>query len=812
MADLNEPQTFFVKYNLYKKATERIGGWIAETAASIGFDVQEKNQKQSQPKPRKRGGKKNKKTSSAGNATTIYKLRVSDFVPMATAIAEAGSEAGSEIMVPIADGDRKSDLRHEYFIKILEDTFAKLRPFLSIGVPQAAHNGAQDTPASGLASQNRFASLTVEEAAALIDEEALPEEDLAGAPTAELQQDQEDNEEDFWLALSLLLQEHEDMRKTVLETWNKYKDGKVDLIVAAMATDTAIKLAQKAEAQFELLVTRPTSYPANEYPVWSLPAVLIAKPSNIIGATAITQVEAHFDVWPIYAGLKFYLHKHMTKKTVPQVVAKDLRDPNVHERTLRAIELAQMMRLITELPERPKLWDMVSQGLLDMFKTHQIPMWLTFGVQLHFDSQDVLGDDTKRAHFESEVYLNGMLGSSQEVTDNSEDPFLPENIQDECYVQMRMAYNDMSPWVNYDGLKEQWVALAKSPKIGGHPILKLLRNGDFYFYRQHPLLCGMMKYHWFLHWHAAGISHEATSVSLFMMAHIYVGTRLLHPSDPVWPDMEFVLFNQDPRYVLFKMPDTPQEARDVFDLATAQRTVKMIGTYSLDRLNLDRDDLGLPRYDPSMKSRLFRDASVFGDTVYLPRGASGCWVTKIPGGAFNGKIDTIVRVLLQAQDPGATRGRLARAMQASDTNSPREPLSSRDGLTSVAILQHFAFWLQADMADLCFDWTQMQRQCSRAWQVIYKALELDPLWDKRLSALGQTPQRAAEAIISTAGHYPRFMERARQALRSYLEHEKHHEMPCSEAWVMSMVKYHAKTARLFRDDGPLSVDTLYKGW
>jgi hypothetical protein len=37
----------------------------------------------------------------------------------------------------------------------------------------------------------------------------------------------------------------------------------VDLIVAAMTTDMAIRLAQKAEAEFDLVVKRPKLYPAH---------------------------------------------------------------------------------------------------------------------------------------------------------------------------------------------------------------------------------------------------------------------------------------------------------------------------------------------------------------------------------------------------------------------------------------------------------------------------------------------------------------------------------------------------------------------
>ena len=325
----------------------------------------------------------------------------------------------------------------------------------------------------------------------------------------------------------------------------------------------------------------------------------------------------------------------------------------------------------------------------------------------------------------------------------------------------------------------------------------------------------MLKYHFFLHWHAAGISHEATSTSLLMMVHVYVGSQLGCPDSPKWPDMEYALFNQDPRWVLFKFPETPEEARDAFDLATAQRTVKQLGTYSLDRLNFERTDLGLPRYDPSNKAQLFRDASVFGDTVYLPKGASGCWIQKVPGGAFDGKLDAIVKALLEASDPKQTRGRLARAMNASQ-GLTLEPINRKKGLTSIAILLHYAYWLHADMVDMCFDWAQMQRQCSDAWKSIYHALSEDPLWDTSLSRFKNPPQKAADAITNPSpvtGNYPRFINITGSALKDYLT-EKDEEMDCERQGVCikTMIKYHGNTARLFTDDGPLSVDLLYKRW
>ncbi|CAN9083691.1 unnamed protein product [Alternaria alternata] len=455
------------------------------------------------------------------------------------------------------------------------------------------------------------------------------------------------------------------------------------------------------------------------------------------------------------------------------------------------------MRIIAEAVERPPLLDMVSRGLLDMFSEHTIPMWLTYGVQLHFDSLDILGEESAifRPRMESQYYLTHLIISQEAIEKDWEDPMMPKTPQYALYNSFKDVFNDTSPWVFHDGFSKQWERLKKDPKVGGHPIFRVLKSKPHYLYEHNPLLCGMMKYHTLVHWYAAGISHEATSCSLLFMAHVYMDTQLRSPSDPVWPDMEFMLFSQDPRYLLLKRPpESPEEARTLFDIASN------------------------PRYDPNNKTRFFRDASVFGDSVYLPRGAVASWINKKPGGAFNGKIDTIAKALLAASSPDATRGRLARAMQASQEKQglKLEPLNGKEGLTLIAILQHFAFWLQADMPDLCFNGALMQRQCSDTWKAIYKALERDPAWDSSFSKFGKSAQRAANAIISTSvieGKYPHFIDIARKAMLECLQQQDSGlGCPRSEVCLMDMVKYHKRAARLLTDDGPLSIDNLYKGW
>ncbi|CAN9135973.1 unnamed protein product [Alternaria sp. RS040] len=416
MSGLNESQIFLAKYHLSKKATPTIAGWIAETAASIGFDVKTKDQKQQKPKSKSKKGAKGrgKQKATGGSSSTVYQLGVSDFVPMAEAIAKAGEQAESEIMVPVAlcrHFSRAIQTRRKarILIKILEDTFASLKPFLGTGGPEPARNNVSDTTTSGLSSRNRFAGLTVDELAAVADEEDIAEDTLSEFSGVKLEEVEEDKEDDFWVAVALMLQEQQDMREVVRENWEKYKSGEVDLVVAAMTTDTAIKLAQGAEAKFDL-------------------------------------------------------------------------------RTLRAIELAQVMRIIAKAVKRPPLLDMVSRGLLDMLSEHTIPMWLTYGVQLHFDSQDILGERTHRPHFELQVYLNHLIGSQRETMEEWEDPMMSKEVQYECYNPFKEAYNEMSRWANHDGFNEQWERLKKDPKVGRHPIFRKLESEPFYLYRHNPLL------------------------------------------------------------------------------------------------------------------------------------------------------------------------------------------------------------------------------------------------------------------------------------------------------------------------------------
>lgn len=176
------------------------------------------------------------------------------------------------------DIEEDSNERHNYFITILEDAFRLLRPLLSFG-PEAYRPKKQGVDPDVLPLTNRFADLTVEDVAAIVEQEGAEEANLPNVKNVVFEQDETEIEEELKFAVGLFLEELQTMSDAACAQWKKYENNEIDLVVAAMTTDTAIKLAQRPEIEFDLVVKRPKSYSTESFPAWKLLDVF-AKLSN----------------------------------------------------------------------------------------------------------------------------------------------------------------------------------------------------------------------------------------------------------------------------------------------------------------------------------------------------------------------------------------------------------------------------------------------------------------------------------------------------------------------------------------------------
>ncbi|KAF2123222.1 hypothetical protein BDV96DRAFT_593660 [Lophiotrema nucula] len=664
------------------QARHAIHRWVARRDVAIGWLRGGGKQGKAKGSGKKKGGKRVKQPGA-----TSYVLRVSDFVPMAQAIATAEEQ----VMVPVAltklfnrairtrrkvanwfklkdDADQESNSRHHYFITVLEDAFKVLRPFTSRG-PQPARSGAQADASASIPFENRFANLTVEEAAEFADEFESSEAGLPEVAKVVLEQDETDLEEELRLAISLLLQELGNMGTVVRGNWQKYRNGDIDLIVAAMVTDTAIQLAQKAEAEFDLVVPRSTKYPSLTFPVGKL------------------------------------------------------------------------------LPSR---------YVRDLFSHNSRYIASIFAVQMLLDSQDVLGDKCGSPCFELTLHLNNLIRRFNQVA-KSDGPFLPDKIKENAYTDYSGFYEsliDVQNWVLDKGFEVQFTKLARNPRVASHPLLKKLRTDEDYknyVLAKNPLLCGMMKYDLYLRYHVAGLRHEYRSLSICMMSHVYI-TGLLqnNSSNPVWPDMEQVIYAQDPEWLFVGgLPKTLKEAATKFHIVCGSPATNKARDVAIRNMKMNVHKL-----------RDFRETRVFAEGVYLPDSADRV------------RTDALIKRLLEAMRGVYPRSRLAKhfvSTQNPEAIFSSEKLFREKLLTPEVILENFAIWLQADMTDLYFD--------------------CDP-------------------------RFPRFLDMAYELIMDAIDAETEQDRNQAEGdcCILTVAAYHQAAAKVFSNPGPLHISTLYKNW
>jgi hypothetical protein len=279
--------------------TEYIASWLLQKATECGFKRKLKPDRQSSVSSSSQASSTS--TVQNGTQTAEYLVAMSEFEPMAQIISENASKiqfppSVETIFDRVINGRKdvnkkhtslprykrnlKKDRSHEHFISVVERAYEKLKPYVSVKSRQRKNGttGPNVPETAGVAMQNSFSGLTVDDTPEYSEigptsptgeaEEAPPE-----MPPVHIDRDEEGLEEEFHFLILLLLEELHKITEVVLNLWEAYRNGQLDVVVPSLATNIAIDLVRQAEADLDELVVRPKKYPASKYPVWTLPAV-----------------------------------------------------------------------------------------------------------------------------------------------------------------------------------------------------------------------------------------------------------------------------------------------------------------------------------------------------------------------------------------------------------------------------------------------------------------------------------------------------------------------------------------------------------
>ena len=819
MATLDHADTFLSTYKQYKRDTEYIAGWLAETAKTTGYEL--RTRKAPMAKKKRSGKKKPSKPRPEGKE---FIIGVNEFVPMAEAIAQTGSD----MLVPVAlsrvfnnaiqtrrkvanwfktkvHSDDDSNKRHHYFITVLEDAFRVLRPHISVGLPKTARGESRTEEVSDIALENRFANLTVEEASDMADEIGVDTTDLPEVAKVVLEQDETELEEDLMFAVHLFFLELQKTRDVVREMWRRYQNATVDIIVATCVTEEAVKFAKQAEVEFDLVVSRPKKYPVETFPL----ALLLEELWNSADEGANAGNDIAFQ--PVHTALKMYLNKvkeNTGKPRLPAIVPADFGSQRPHKDTLAALEYAQVIRLTMFSAKKPLVRPAPWLAIEDIFREGQLKVSNVFAVQAHVDTLDILGDRSHEPAFEFSNHFQHLLIRKFSKMQEFEDPFMPVNVYEDALQSYMTILDDAQDWEVKNGFNEQWDNLNALARLRNHPTLKMLRqeaNREYMFKRQ-PLFCGLLKYRLYAEYHAAGMRHESQSMMICMMAQIYVTGRLLSPAQSVWPDMEVVLFAQNPQWLFFGgYPIRVEEARKKYMLAFGVSATNFAGDVSIERILRNKKVSKTGFHE-------FRESGAFGDGVFH-RGNNGELLDgDLRGGAAVCKdmTERLFRLTKSLDSPSASVpwGRIAREMlQTQQQNdvvpSPKSPKMRK---SPAEVLEDLAKWLQADTPDLYFDWPQMQRSCAG----VLKAIDADL---RRNFSNWQDMKRAKHCMDPVLDILlnDRFLEVAIAVMKRTMMGKKNKDLE-GDTCLQSLAVYHRNSAKLLVSDGPLNPRTLHQGW
>ncbi|KAH7088848.1 hypothetical protein FB567DRAFT_578634 [Paraphoma chrysanthemicola] len=500
----------------------------------------------SKSRARSKGAKKNKTNRKTGKSgiEKQYLIKVSDFVPLATAIADNGTM----VLIPVAlsklfnraiqsrksvstwvksksiGADSGSSTTHHYFVSILEDAFRLLRPFMSSG-PRVAKNTQDRGDHGSNRIEDRFANLTVEDFAEVVEEEGIHEKDLPVVATVVLEQDDAELEDELKFATSTFVRDLRNIREIACDQWRLYKAGKVDLIVAAMTTDMTVRLVQKAEAEFDLVVKRPKQYPTTTHPLWTL-----------------------LELWTTSNSLN------------TQIDEADGQDETGDVSISQAVCVDQICR---------------GTSLADA---------------------DIVGEQFGQPFVELANHLHKLVRQNNKCVKDLYSPFLPEHILEDIFQTAGETLRECQRWVTFLGFDEQWESLKQNKQVASHPVLKKLRKESNYLLRHNPILCGMHKYEIYLIYYAAGMKLEHQTLAIVMMAHLFITGGLENTIQtgltlPNWPDMELALYAQDDAWIfgVYVGADKFSEEEHTVctpttDSITTRLTDSMAKPHSWDRL------------------------------------------------------------------------------------------------------------------------------------------------------------------------------------------------------------------------------------
>jgi hypothetical protein len=602
------PEFLQSSYARYKADTNTFATWLLETANQCGY--QPPTLSAAVP-PAKRGKQKGKKGDSDAADAVPYSVTTKDLQKLADVVAESALTVPRSVLTIakraiklrktvtswfLGQGDSASDKRHAHFITALEKICETLEWKLNQTgskpdtrkSPQPTTVDEQSDDAEAAAFLNKFAVLTVEEPQ---DTAAPTQPTTAGSKTlvkVKVVEEDENQAADLYLGhlffkTLCLLQDLQNMRNFLSITWAEYRDGKIDLMNAAVVTDSALQLARDLikDLEADWRKSLPSDRKDNiQNLVFNL-AVMnrggSAAPSTEIGLPynknmadvaewcyVPTRVLLESFAAVLQAGhLPVFKKGHFGTYNPRADRERMPLGERFNEDKIVLLSILPEFCMLDTFKIQMPTEDVLTRGLADFAKNKRVTLWLCFASQIFLDVHHTMRHSALDAF--GDLRMSGLrivktIKEYQQLVKTHPTPkFWPK----EGDMEIQGISNTVESWIIKD-LFHDLRTQSGLDRVGPPPEKHALLS-------QHPVLCGLFLFNLNLRMQFVGQQLVTQWYDVQQLAFLY---NLVVKSSPVhkslsWPDMDaFIKIHGESHIFIGSRPTNAAESLQRLELAT----------------------------------------------------------------------------------------------------------------------------------------------------------------------------------------------------------------------------------------------------
>ncbi|KAK8050793.1 hypothetical protein PG994_012523 [Apiospora phragmitis] len=118
------------------------------------------------------------------------------------------------------------------------------------------------------------------------------DEKLPTKINVQVQRDEDDIERDFFLAIYIFLKELNEARAFIKSTWKDVATDPFRIPHAALQSNLGIQMVRRAEMSPENFLERPERFPASTFPTWTFPFIFLFKIVGFLEPAAVAKLPA----------------------------------------------------------------------------------------------------------------------------------------------------------------------------------------------------------------------------------------------------------------------------------------------------------------------------------------------------------------------------------------------------------------------------------------------------------------------------------------------------------------------------------------